>query len=43
VIFQVDAGAMDRDGFVFYRSDNSVWLTDRVPAKYLAEYSKVLA
>jgi putative RNA 2'-phosphotransferase len=35
VIFQVDAAAMDRDGFVFYRSDNNVWLTDRVPANYL--------
>jgi putative RNA 2'-phosphotransferase len=39
VIFQVDAAAMDRDGFVFYRSDNNVWLTDRVPVEYL----KVLA
>jgi putative RNA 2'-phosphotransferase len=35
VIFQVDAAAMDRDGFVFYRSDNNVWLTDRVPVEYL--------
>lgn len=35
VIFQVDAAAMDRDGFIFYRSDNHVWLTDRVPANYL--------
>ncbi len=35
VIFQVDAAAMDHDEFIFYRSDNQVWLTDRVPAKYL--------
>ncbi len=35
VIFQVDAAGMDRDGFIFYRSDNNVWLTDRVPAGYL--------
>ena len=36
VIFTVDAAAMARDGHVFYRSDNGVWLTDAVPAKYLS-------
>ena len=35
VIFTVDAAAMARDGHAFYRSDNGVWLTDAVPAKYL--------
>ena len=35
VIFQVDAAAMAAAGFVFYCSDNGVWLTDAVPANYL--------
>lgn len=35
VILTVDAAAMDRDGYAFYRSDNGVWLTDAVPPNYL--------
>ena len=35
VILQVAAGRMHRDGYVFYRSDNGVWLTDAVPPAYL--------
>jgi putative RNA 2'-phosphotransferase len=35
VVLAVDAAAMSRDGFVFYRSDNGVWLVDEVPAEYL--------
>jgi putative RNA 2'-phosphotransferase len=35
VIFTVDAAAMARDGHVFYRSDNGVWLTDEVPPRYV--------
>jgi len=35
VIFVVDAAAMGRDGHVFYRSANGVWLTDAVPPAYL--------
>lgn len=35
VVFQVNAGQMHRDGFVFYKSVNGVWLTDAVPANYL--------
>lgn len=35
VVLLVDAAAMRRDGFVFYCSANGVWLTDRVPSKYL--------
>jgi putative RNA 2'-phosphotransferase len=31
----LDAAAMAADGFIFYRSDNGIWLTDRVPPKYL--------
>jgi putative RNA 2'-phosphotransferase len=31
----VDAAAMHKEGYKFYRSANDVWLTDEVPAKYL--------
>jgi putative RNA 2'-phosphotransferase len=36
VIFKVDAAAMLRDGHIFYLSENSVWLVDAVPSKYLS-------
>jgi len=36
VIFQVDAAAMASSGHLFYCSDNGVWLTDAVPAKFLS-------
>ena len=36
MILQVDAAAMVRDRFEFYRSANGVWLVDRVPPSYLA-------
>ncbi|SCG50988.1 putative RNA 2'-phosphotransferase [Micromonospora halophytica] len=36
VVLTVDAAAMARDGHVFYRSANGVWLTDAVPPDYLA-------
>ena len=35
VIFEVDAAGMHRDGYVFYRSENGVWLVDEVPTGYL--------
>jgi putative RNA 2'-phosphotransferase len=35
ILFAVDAAAMRRDGHVFYRSANGVWLVDEVPPKYL--------
>jgi putative RNA 2'-phosphotransferase len=35
VVFEVDAAAMHRDGFLFYRSANGVWLVDTVPPRYL--------
>ena len=31
VVFEVAAAQMTADGFVFFRSDNGVWLTDHVP------------
>jgi putative RNA 2'-phosphotransferase len=35
VVLTVDATAMSRDGYAFYRSANGVWLTDQVPPRYL--------
>jgi putative RNA 2'-phosphotransferase len=35
VILNISSGQMHRDGFLFYISDNGVWLTDHVPAKYI--------
>ena len=39
-IFQVDALAMHAKGFMFYLSDNGVWLTDRVRPEFLAPSSR---
>ncbi len=36
-IYQVHAGQMTADGYVFYRSVNGVWLTKEVPLKYLTQ------
>jgi len=35
VVLIVRAGAMHEDGHLFYRSANSVWLTDVVPPNYI--------
>lgn len=35
VVLSVEAGAMARDGHVFTRSENGVWLVDAVPPCYL--------
>ena len=35
VVFAVDASAMRRDGWEFYRSGNGVWLVEHVPTPYL--------
>lgn len=35
VILWIDAAGMARDGYVFYLSENEIWLTDRVPPEYL--------
>jgi putative RNA 2'-phosphotransferase len=35
VILTVLAGQMAREGHVFYRSDNGVWLTDEVPPEFV--------
>jgi putative RNA 2'-phosphotransferase len=35
VVLQVDAYRMAADGYLFYLSDNGVWLTNEVPVMYL--------
>ena len=39
VVYEVNSGCMQRDGFTFYRSVNGVWLTKAVPVKYLNQLS----
>lgn len=35
VMYRVRARSMHDQGFVFYRSENGVWLTERVPTEFL--------
>lgn len=35
VIYRIKSGDMHKDGYVFYKSVNGVWLTKEVPTKYL--------
>jgi len=35
VLLKIDAKKMHENGFVFYKSDNNVWLVDSVPVEYL--------
>jgi putative RNA 2'-phosphotransferase len=35
VVLSISSGEMYRNGFVFYLSDNGVWLTDHVPVNYI--------
>jgi putative RNA 2'-phosphotransferase len=37
VVLRIASGAMHRSGHAFYRADNGVWLTDRVPPEFLAD------
>lgn len=37
VVFRVLSGKMQKEGYAFYLSKNGVWLTERVPAKFLEE------
>ena len=36
IILNIDAAAMYADNIKFYLSENNVWLTDNVPAKYIS-------
>ena len=38
VLYRVDSQKMYRDGYIFYRSTNGVWLTEAVPKEYLSEF-----
>ena len=40
VIYQVDCQRMVADGHMFFLSANHVWLTKRVPARYLKRNGK---
>lgn len=40
VIYRVHAGEMVRDGLKIYRSVNGVWLTKKVPVKYLEKMKR---
>ncbi|HEX9037729.1 MAG TPA: RNA 2'-phosphotransferase [Ktedonobacterales bacterium] len=40
-IFAVAAGLMARDGIAFFRADNGVWLTLKVPPRYLTLLTEV--
>ena len=35
VVLEIDAKQMVKDGFVFYLSENNVWLTKKVLPKYI--------
>lgn len=35
IILKIDASKMFQDGFIFYLSENNVWLIDEVPVKYI--------
>jgi len=39
IVLEISAGAMHRDGHVFYRADNGVWLTEHVPPAFIAGQS----
>ena len=41
VVLTVDAYAMQRDGWEFYRSGNGVWLVEHVPPRYLSRRPQV--
>lgn len=38
LVLRIRSGEMYRDEFVFYKSTNGVWLTERVPVEYLEWY-----
>ncbi|MFX1276672.1 MAG: RNA 2'-phosphotransferase [Promethearchaeota archaeon] len=35
LILEIDTRSMHLDGYVFYLSDNGVWLTDKIPPRYI--------
>lgn len=41
VVLRIRAAEMERDGYVFYRSVNGVWLTKEVPVRYFDRMTDV--
>ncbi len=39
VVYRIRSGEMHRDGYVFYRSVNGVWLIKAVPVQYMEKIS----
>ena len=39
VIYEIDCRKMGEDGYRFYLSENGIWLTKSVPAKYMRKVS----
>jgi putative RNA 2'-phosphotransferase len=37
-VLEVAAGKMHGNGYLFFQSENGVWLTDSVPSKYLRPF-----
>lgn len=35
VVYSINSGQMYKDGYKFYLSKNEIWLTKKVPKKYL--------
>ena len=35
IMLRIEASRMHEDGYIFYLSDNNVWLTDHVPPQYI--------
>ena len=40
VVLKIDARQMEKDGYQFFISENKVWLTKKVPSKYLKQIFK---
>lgn len=38
IVLEVDTKATERDGYKFYKSVNGIWLTDKVPVKYISVF-----
>lgn len=36
IVLTIDSARMYDDGYIFYLSDNEVWLTDHVPSRYIS-------
>ena len=41
VIYEIDCKQMSQDGYRFFESANHIWLTKKVPVKYLKKSSQM--